>query len=399
MSISWEDVLKGKKHNIEFRIKVKQQEKWVKSIVKVYFEDSNPQTAIGFIQDITESKNNLKKLERKQQQLKNAQKIANMGSWLLDIAKDELEWSTETYRIFDIPLGTPMNLTTFFNMVHPEDKQLVTDAWNTALNGKEYDIEHRIIVNGQEKWVREKAKVEFDINRQPLTGIGIVQDITMLKVLEKTLFNSIIETEEKERERISAELHDGVCQQLSGAVMLLKIGIKSLETKDEKGFNLLKDCSGILQESVNTIRNVSHQLTPKSFREENLVEALSNLFLSFSRLDKSVQYNFHSTGKVKEPEKHIAINIYRLVQEFVNNSQKHSEAKNIELNLFFEDATFLIEIKDNGKGFDISQTNTMGGGIGILNMVKRIESIGGKHKLEAAVSKGVALTIRIPYSI
>ncbi|OIR01321.1 signal transduction histidine-protein kinase/phosphatase DegS [mine drainage metagenome] len=401
VSGSWDDVLKGKKHNIEFRIKGEQPEKWVRSIVKIEFDHlNNPLTATGFIQDIMESKNSLKKLERKQQQLKSAQKIAHMGSWLLDIVKDELEWSTEMYHIFEIPLGTPMNLTAFRNMVHPKDKQLVADAWNTALAGKEYDIEHRIIVNGQEKWVREKAKVEFnDVNRQPLTGIGIVQDITKLKLLEKTLFNSIIETEEKERERISAELHDGVCQQLSGAVMLLKIGIKSLEAKDEKGFTLLKDCGEILHDSVNTIRNVSHQLTPKSFKEESLVEALRNLLLEFSRTDKSTQYTFHSADNVKEPESHIAINIYRVVQEFVNNSQKHSEAKKIELNLFFEDATFLIAIKDNGKGFDISRTNTTGGGIGILNMIKRIESIGGKHKLETAVSKGVTLTIRIPYSI
>lgn len=104
----------------------------------------------------------------------------------------------------------------FYDLVHPEDQQLVTDAWNAALNGKEYNIEHKIIVNGQEKWVREKAKVEFDADGQPLTGIGIVHDITKLKVLEKNLFSSIIETEEKEKERISAELHDGVYQELAG---------------------------------------------------------------------------------------------------------------------------------------------------------------------------------------
>ncbi|MDE3143013.1 MAG: hypothetical protein KGL19_02580, partial [Bacteroidota bacterium] len=154
----------------------------------------------------------------------------------------------------------------------------------------------------------------------------------------------------------------------------------------------------ILQQSVSDARNVSHQLTPQSFKDEGLVEALSNLFLDFSRIDKSVRYTFHSTCKVIEPEDHIAINIYRVVQEFVNNSQKHSEAKNINLNLFFEEVTFLLEIKDDGKGFNISSPNT-GSGIGIKNMIKRIESIGGEHKFEAAVSKGVVLTIRIPYSI
>lgn len=526
VSETWFNTLKGEKHYIEFRIKSKLPEKWVRSIIKMEFDDlKNPRTAIGFIQDITESKNNLKKLELQQQQLKNAQKIANMGSWILDVVNDKLEWSHETYHIFELPSHIPMNLTKFLNMVHPDDRQFVADSWNAALTGKKYDIEHRIVVNGQEKWVREKAKVEFDINYRPITGIGIVhditerkinelrliesemqlndaqkigkigsyvwntetdeitgsrelyeilevkdkekplsfieyfdlvslidkaelikkieiakeqhssfthqfqyialsgkvkylefrktadsrhqnpalfigtlQDITDIKMLEKNLFNSIIETEEKERERISIELHDGVCQQLSGTAMLLKMGIKSLEANDEKGINLIKDSIEILQESVSAVRNVSHQLTPQSFKDERLVDALNNLIKDFSRIDKSVQYTFHSTGKVKEPEKHIAINIYRVVQEFINNSQKHSEAKNINLNLFFEEATFLLEIKDDGKGFNISSPNT-GSGIGIKNMIKRIESIGGEHEFDAAVSKGVILTIRIPYSI
>ncbi|MDE3142995.1 MAG: PAS domain S-box protein, partial [Bacteroidota bacterium] len=368
VSETWFNTLKGEKHYIEFRIKSKLPEKWVRSIIKMEFDDlKNPRTAIGFIQDITESKSNLKKLELQQQQLKNAQKIANMGSWIYDVVNDKLEWSNETYHIFEIPLNSPMNLDKFIDKVHPEDRKFVTDAWNAALTGKKYDIEHRIIVNGQEKWVREKAKVEFDINRRPLTGIGIVhditemkknelrlvesemqlndaqkigkigsyvwntetdeitgsrelyeileikdkgdvfsfseqfshvsqndkpalirkieiskeqrssfthqfqyitlsgkvkylevrktadsmkqnpvlfigtlQDITDIKMLEKNLFNSIIETEEKERERISIELHDGVCQQLSGSVMLLKMGIKSLEANDKKGINLIK---------------------------------------------------------------------------------------------------------------------------------------------------------------
>lgn len=114
--------------------------------------------------------------------LRRAQAVSHTGSWSLDIPADRLVWSDEAYRIFGIPLGTPMTYPLFLEHVHPEDRERVDGAWNSALQREiNYDIEHRILVNGEQKWVREQAEIEFDEDGQSSYAVGTVQDITARK--------------------------------------------------------------------------------------------------------------------------------------------------------------------------------------------------------------------------
>jgi diguanylate cyclase (GGDEF)-like protein/PAS domain S-box-containing protein len=119
--------------------------------------------------------------------LARAQAIAHVGSWRLDIAQDVLNWSAEAYRIFGIAPGTPLNLARFLACVHPDDRGRLLDAWNAAVAGAPYDIEHRIVVDGAVRWVRERAEVRLDAAGRPAVGFGAVQDITELKQVEQEL--------------------------------------------------------------------------------------------------------------------------------------------------------------------------------------------------------------------
>ncbi len=122
--------------------------------------------------------------------LTKAQAIARLGSWNLDIPGDRLSWSEETYRIFGLMPGTVLQLSTFANFIHPEDRDQVMAAWNAALAGEPYDIEHRILVGGEVKWVREIGKIEFDAIGQPVKAQGAVQDISQRRQAETALRES-----------------------------------------------------------------------------------------------------------------------------------------------------------------------------------------------------------------
>jgi PAS domain S-box-containing protein len=119
--------------------------------------------------------------------LNRAQAVANVGSWRLDLQRDQLLWSNETYQIFGIPKGTPMTYETFLSSVHPDDREYVDRKWAAALRGEPYDIEHRIIVGDKARWVRERAELEFDSNSELKGGFGTVQDITERKQTEQAL--------------------------------------------------------------------------------------------------------------------------------------------------------------------------------------------------------------------
>jgi PAS domain S-box-containing protein len=122
-----------------------------------------------------------------EQDLNHAQAVAHVGSWRLDVRWNRLLWSDETYRIFGIPRETAMTYETFLSSVYPEDREFVNHRWIAALRGEPYDIEHRIVVDDDVKWVRERAELEFDTKGELKGGFGTVQDITERKSIENEL--------------------------------------------------------------------------------------------------------------------------------------------------------------------------------------------------------------------
>jgi PAS domain S-box-containing protein len=159
------------------------------------FDDDGktPVATIAQGQDITERKWAEEALREAEKDLNRAQAVAQIGSWRLDVQCNELLWSDECHRIFGIPKGTPMTYETFLSCVHPEDREYVDSKWQAALQGEEYDIEHRITVGDEVKWIRERAELEFDRQDMLKGGFGTAQDITARKKAEERInFQSVL---------------------------------------------------------------------------------------------------------------------------------------------------------------------------------------------------------------
>ena len=148
---------------------------------------------LGYVsvnRDITDRKHTEEVLRQSQLDLRRAQEVGQIGSWRLDVRRNELAWSDENYRLFGISKGTALSYETFLAAIYPEDRSYVDEKWNLALKGAPYDIEHRIVVGHEIKWVREKAYLEFDQDRKLQGGFGITQDITERKKAEQALLAS-----------------------------------------------------------------------------------------------------------------------------------------------------------------------------------------------------------------
>ncbi len=163
----------------------------VDSKERIFRLDIVPISKAGYVNiyglDITELKQTEKALKESQNDLSRAQAVGQIGSWRLDTESNQLAWSEETHSIFGIPEGTALTYDTFLSAVHPEDRDYVNKKWNAALEGKPYDIEHRIVVGDKIKWVREKAELELDKKGTLTGGFGTVQDITELKESEERM--------------------------------------------------------------------------------------------------------------------------------------------------------------------------------------------------------------------
>ena len=174
--------------------------RWLAVQARIYFEgeDESPHAVlvVGTSQDVTARKQVEQALRESQTDLNRAQAVAQTGSWRLNVRRDELLWSDETYRIFGIPKGSPQSYETFLASIHPEDREFVDRSWSAALRGEPYDIEHRIVVGEELKWVRERAELEFDRQGNLLGGFGTVQDITERKRMEDELRGQALFPEE-----------------------------------------------------------------------------------------------------------------------------------------------------------------------------------------------------------
>jgi two-component system sensor histidine kinase/response regulator len=164
------------------------EERWIHTAGQLVLgADGRVSRLFGTSQDVTERKQFEQRLSQNESALREAQAIAHLGSWTLDIVNDRLDWSDEVYRIFGQTPGSPLKIADFVESIHPEDRERVLSDWKAGLRGQPYDSEHRIRVGDAIRWVRERAHIRFDEAGNALSAVGTVQDITERREAEEQL--------------------------------------------------------------------------------------------------------------------------------------------------------------------------------------------------------------------
>jgi PAS domain S-box-containing protein len=126
-------------------------------------------------------------VRRREADLNEAQSIAQIGSWVRDPEANRMHWSAQTYRIFGVPAGTPVDYETLLEHIHPDDRGRVERAWQEALKGDLYDIKYRIVTDAGIRWVHARAHSQLTGDGTKRRYIGTVQDITERKLAEDAL--------------------------------------------------------------------------------------------------------------------------------------------------------------------------------------------------------------------
>jgi signal transduction histidine kinase len=208
---------------------------------------------------------------------------------------------------------------------------------------------------------------------------------TKLQREKQARLRTIVQTQEDVQQRIARDVHDGQVQVLGAAqISLESVSENSDPATLRKQMNV---ASGILEEALTEARSISHQILPYSLLKGGLNEALEEL-LSRSFDDYSFQ------GDPLNLTEGESINVYRIVQELVNNVRKHADATHVSLIVTVKAHEVRLVFEDDGRGF--SPTDANNGGVGLSNMSARAEIIGGKITLRPGITRGTQAELNLP---
>jgi signal transduction histidine kinase len=202
---------------------------------------------------------------------------------------------------------------------------------------------------------------------------------------------SLIEAQEEERHRIARELHDDLGQELA----LVKVTLDTLREESEDTFKTrLTHVSNQLAAISNTTREISHGLYPTQLEYLGLPKALKRLCDEIQRgKNLSIQAMMGNLPDQLHPS--TSLSLYRIAQEALHNIITHSRAKNVEVELVGNSREILLQITDDGMGFDLSQEVT---GLGLANMRQRVQAIGGSLNISSSPKSGTRIEVRVPLS-
>ncbi|NGP75348.1 PAS domain S-box protein [Balneolaceae bacterium YR4-1] len=397
----------GESFDVDLKLKTgKGNYKIIRAIGQTERQDEGKvEKLVGTVQDITERKRFEEALQENERRLKNITnnipgvvfqyKITPDGSDGLQYVSDGSE------RIWGVSAEKAIkNNDAIWDRIHDSDIDLVKKSiQKSAENLSRWDEEWRYVKpDGSERWqhgigiprVEEDGSILWD---------SVIFDITERKRLREQVFQSVIEGEDRERKRIARELHDGIGQYLTAANMNLEAIKKDVKKLPEKRENQFVKGLSLLNESINEIRSISQNLMPKAIEDYGLVRAVEALIESFR---DSTEIVFYFNSKIHEEElgERRKVNIYRIIQEAVQNAVKHSECSNVSIQLYQENEMIYLTVEDNGKGISSPNKgvgeNHHGNGLGIKSMRSRAKALSASLVLDSAPGKGSVISLGIP---
>jgi len=220
-----------------------------------------------------------------------------------------------------------------------------------------------------------------------------IREVDNLKlVFNEELLKSQLEIKEQTLKNISDEIHDNVGQNLSLAKVLVNI-IDQKGTFDRDTLIDLKEC---VTHAITDLRDMAHSLSSTRIQQLRIHELIA---ADIHRLKKTGvnEASLEIAGHERDIEAKDKLILFRIVQESLQNIIKHANASRVVITLTYQETMLVINIDDNGNGFDIEKSAGNSSGLGLQNIVSRAGLIHGKATIESKIDRGTCITINMPY--
>ena len=337
-------------------------------------------------------------LRESEQRMTLATDAANLGIWIRDLTRNEI-WATDKWRaLFGFAKSERFDFNGYFQRLHPQDRDAVSRALTKAVESDgHYEMEYRVLrPDGQLLWIASRGRIEFNDANKPVLVRGTSLDITERKLAEEAaqkLSGLLIHAQEAERMRLARELHDDLSQSLA----LLAVELDLLGQQPPASSVV----SGRMQEFSTQVRNLSsgvhrlsHELHPAKLEQLGLVAAVRGFAKELGTAHQiAIECVFHNVPR--ELPDDIALCLYRIVQEGLQNVVKHSDATTAKMTLQADEKELHLEISDHGSGFD-SVATAGNSSLGLVSMRERVRLVQGQISILSNQGEGTKIEVRVP---
>jgi PAS domain S-box-containing protein len=331
--------------------------------------------------------------------------VTNDCLWEWNLQAKEIFWIDGGHqKVFGYQIENALIPQSFWeDHLHPDDKARILTRFNKIINtgsNNLWEDEYRFKkINGEYAYVHDRGQIIYE-GVKASRMIGASQDITSRKLAEIELINekeskqreitaAVLTAQENERASIGRELHDNLNQLLSTA----KLYIEMSKRDDENRQMYLEKSSEYIITVIEEIRRISKTLASPGFHLLGLFDNIKILIDDLSVADP-IKIEFSAEGvKEKHLNKRMQLDIFRIVQEQLNNILKHAKATRAFINLTKMGNEIILLISDNGQGYDILKENQ---GVGIINIKSRVDIYHGRVTIASESGKGYELKVVLP---
>lgn len=222
----------------------------------------------------------------------------------------------------------------------------------------------------------------------------IAQDITERILHEKNLLKATVSGQEKERKRLSYDLHDSLGQELNGIIMYMNV-LERLDPNSDVFKDTLAETKKLVQTAVTSVRQISFNLMPSILLRETLTNCIKEMVQRINSTDREKIIMDLSLNGIKFNDPNDEVLIFRIIQEFMNNALKYSDATIIGIKICSDcskDKGLIVDLFDNGKGFEMDKIISKNG---LSSLRTRLDALNAVYSFESILDKGTKLNIKI----
>jgi len=284
--------------------------------------------------------------------------------------------------------------------VHADDVKAFVDAYINAFEHRQsFEIEYRLRRHdGEYRWILDLGVPRFNRDGSIAGYIGSCLDVTERKRAQEVLSNvssKLIEAHEEERTRIARELHDDVNQRIALLVAALERLQQDLPVSEKQTKQRIEEARAEISDLGSDIQALSHRLHSSKLEYLGLNVAASSFCRELSE-QKGVEIAFHSEGVPKVLSQEIALCLFRVLQEALQNAVKHSGARQFEVQLGPLQNEICLTVHDAGSGFEVEEA-VKGRGLGITSMRERLKLVGGRLSIDSSPKSGTTIQASVPF--